>query len=104
MGGEALGLGGLPGRGHPPQRRRGGGRRYGLAYTGTAPWGIGPFLWQNGGDWADWGQNKQTVDRPPAVEALLFVADLAQKHRAMPTPATNAAERPPSPTAGWRWR
>ena len=72
----------------------GSGRRYGLAYTGTAPWGIGPFLWQNGGDWADWAQNKQTVDRPPAVEALLFVADLAQKHRAMPTPATNAAERP----------
>jgi multiple sugar transport system substrate-binding protein len=72
----------------------GGGRRYGLAYMGTAPWGIGPFLWQNGGDWADWTQNKQTIDRPPAVEALLFIADLAQKHRVMPTPAINASERP----------
>jgi multiple sugar transport system substrate-binding protein len=72
----------------------GGGRRYGLGYVGTAPWVLGPFLWQNGGDWADWVQNKQTVDRPPAVEALLFVADLAQKHRVMPSPALNRTEQP----------
>ena len=42
---------------------------------------------------------------PPAVEALLFVADLAQKHRVMPTPATQRGRAArPSPTAGWRWR
>jgi multiple sugar transport system substrate-binding protein len=71
-----------------------GAQRYGLGLIGTAPWVTGPFLWQNGGDWADWAQNRQTVDRPEAVEALQFVAELAQRHRVMPTPTINQAEKP----------
>ncbi len=71
-----------------------GGRRYGLGLVSHAPWAGGVFLWQNGGDYADWGKNVQTIDRPEATQAIQFQIDLAQRHRVMPTPAAQAAEGP----------
>ena len=70
------------------------GRRYGFGLLGTAPWAIGPWLWQNGIDYAEWNTNKQTIDRPAAIESLQWIVDLSQRHRVMPTPDANRSEMP----------
>lgn len=45
------------------------------------------WVWSNGGDFFDKDLTRVTLGEPPAVEGLQFHADLATRHRVMPTPA-----------------
>jgi multiple sugar transport system substrate-binding protein len=43
-------------------------------------------IWSNGGNLMDPNFRECTLDRPEAYEAIQFIADLALRHRVMPTP------------------
>ncbi len=46
---------------------------------------IDMFIWQNGGDLWNEDITECYLDRPEAVEAIQFLVDFTQKHKAMPT-------------------
>jgi multiple sugar transport system substrate-binding protein len=51
---------------------------------------LGPWIWENGGDWHDAERTKSTMSDPKTVEAIQFLADLLLEYGVSPTPAQMA--------------
>jgi multiple sugar transport system substrate-binding protein len=60
-----------------------GAERFGLVVEPSVQWLL-PFLWSNGAEVVSRDLRHITLDEPPALEALQFVADLAARHKVAP--------------------
>ena len=54
------------------------------------------FMWQNGAGVVSGDGKRAIVDRPEAIEAVQFMADLVLKHEVAPALTQDAAEEPPT--------
>jgi multiple sugar transport system substrate-binding protein len=61
----------------------GGTERFGLLIQPNVQWLL-PFLWSNGADVVSADLRRITLDAPPALDTLQFLADMADKHKVTP--------------------